>query len=242
MERDFKGVWIPKEVWLSKDLSLQEKVFLVEIDSLDNEDGCFASNRHFADFFNISLGRSSQIINSLEKKGYITIKYDRKGKEIQQRIIRVVNKLNTYLENDEGVFNKLKGGIKYSKGGYLENAKDNNTSISNTSIINTSNNIRADFENLWKEYPRKIGKQKAFNQYKKYIKEGITYEEIMLGIIKYKEYIEIEKIEERFIKHGATWFNNKGWEDEYIFVKRKATTKDIANKIDFSDFLSGGKK
>lgn len=107
MERDFKGVWIPKEVWLSKDLSLQEKVFLVEIDSLDNEDGCFASNRHFADFFNISLGRSSQIINSLEKKGYITIKYDRKGKEIQQRIIRVVNKLNTYLENDEGVFNKL---------------------------------------------------------------------------------------------------------------------------------------
>jgi hypothetical protein len=35
--RDFKGIWIPKEIWLSKDLTLQEKVFYVEIDSLDNE-------------------------------------------------------------------------------------------------------------------------------------------------------------------------------------------------------------
>lgn len=39
MNRDFKGVWIPKEIWLSTELTLQEKVMLVEIDSLDNEDG-----------------------------------------------------------------------------------------------------------------------------------------------------------------------------------------------------------
>ena len=44
--RDFKGIWISKEIWLSKDLSLMEKVLFVEIVSLDNERGCFASNRH----------------------------------------------------------------------------------------------------------------------------------------------------------------------------------------------------
>ena len=47
-KRAFRGIWIPKEIWLSKDLTLQEKVFIVEIDSLDNEKGCsFRQNKHF---------------------------------------------------------------------------------------------------------------------------------------------------------------------------------------------------
>ncbi len=37
--RDFKGIWIPKEIWLSDQLSLMEKILLVEIHSLDNERG-----------------------------------------------------------------------------------------------------------------------------------------------------------------------------------------------------------
>ena len=73
-ERDFKGVWIPKEIWLSKNLTLQEKVMLVEIDSLDNEKGCFATNQYFADFFDISKTRVSLILKSLIEKGYITSK------------------------------------------------------------------------------------------------------------------------------------------------------------------------
>ena len=36
MERAFKGIWIPAEIWLSKELKIMEKLFLVEIDSLDN--------------------------------------------------------------------------------------------------------------------------------------------------------------------------------------------------------------
>ena len=54
--RDFKGIWIPKEIWLNKNLKLIEKIFLVEIDSLDNEDGCYASNKYFAEFFGITKG------------------------------------------------------------------------------------------------------------------------------------------------------------------------------------------
>jgi len=52
--RDFKGIWIPKEIWLSPTLSLMERVLFVEIQSLDNERGCFASNQYFADFFGVS--------------------------------------------------------------------------------------------------------------------------------------------------------------------------------------------
>jgi hypothetical protein len=39
--RKFKGVWIPKDLWLDKDLSMHEKCLLIEIDSLDNDEkGC----------------------------------------------------------------------------------------------------------------------------------------------------------------------------------------------------------
>jgi DNA-binding transcriptional regulator LsrR (DeoR family) len=72
-QRDFKGVWIPKEIWLSDKLSLMEKVLFVEIHSLDNERGCFASNRHFAEFFNISERQITTYISSLKDKGFITV-------------------------------------------------------------------------------------------------------------------------------------------------------------------------
>ncbi|WKX76342.1 hypothetical protein [Zobellia laminariae] len=36
MNRAFKGIWIPKSIWLSRELTIQEKVFIVEIDSLEN--------------------------------------------------------------------------------------------------------------------------------------------------------------------------------------------------------------
>ena len=70
-ERDFKGVWIPREIWLSEELSLMEKVLFVEIHSLDNERGCFASNRHFSEFFGVSERQIATYIASLKKKGFI---------------------------------------------------------------------------------------------------------------------------------------------------------------------------
>jgi hypothetical protein len=71
--RDFKGVWIPKEIWLSDELSLMEKVLFVEISSLDNERGCFASNRYLSIFFGVSDRQIRRYIASLKSKGFITI-------------------------------------------------------------------------------------------------------------------------------------------------------------------------
>lgn len=132
--RDFKGVWIPAKFWLDENLKPMEMLFLVEIDSLDSGNrGCFASNKHFSEFFGLTPGRCSQIIQSLQKKGYIKIEYVRDGKQIINRSIRVVNNLNTPV-------NKLKGGIKNAKGGYIENCKESNTDFSNTYINTTTTN------------------------------------------------------------------------------------------------------
>lgn len=150
MNRAFKGVWIPKEIWLSEDLTLQEKVFLVEINSLDNEEGCFASNGYFADFFQLSNSRVSQIINSLEKKGLVSLNYLYKinSKEIDRRIIRIneegftkilgIKNVNEGIEEINEGIKYPKGGIKYPKDPPLENAKDNNIIYNN--INNNINN------------------------------------------------------------------------------------------------------
>lgn len=131
--RAFKGIWIPKEIWLSTDLKVMEKLVLVEIDSLDNEEGCFASNDHFSKFFSLSKNRCSEIIKSLEKKGYITIEYvyQQGSKAISKRVIKCVRKI------DEGI-REIDNPTRKTEDGYSEKCEDNNTSFSNT-FNNTSN-------------------------------------------------------------------------------------------------------
>ncbi len=73
-ERDFKGVWIPKEIWLDDRLSPLEKVLLVEIDSLDNERGCFKSNAKFAEFLQCGVNTITRSVKKLTELGYVTCK------------------------------------------------------------------------------------------------------------------------------------------------------------------------
>ena len=86
--RDFKGIWIPKEIWLSPALSLMERVLFVEIQSLDNERGCFASNQYFADFFGVSDRQIRTYIASLKVKGFVTVSIQNRN----ERIIRIAGK------------------------------------------------------------------------------------------------------------------------------------------------------
>lgn len=92
MDRGFKGIWIPREIWLSKELTIQEKVLLAEIDSLDNDEGCFASNEYFGEFLDLSKERARKIIASLKNKGYISVEiiYKEGTKEVDKRIMKVI--------------------------------------------------------------------------------------------------------------------------------------------------------
>ena len=173
-ERQFKGIWIPSEIWLTEELSLQEKVVLVEIDSLeDKEKGCYASNKYFANFFKLSPGRISQIITNLIDKDYIEVKYITKGKEIKERQIRIkrppyplVRKLNTYLENDDR-------GIKKTKEGYLENAKENNITTNNIKNNNKEVNKNTPTLEEIKDYCLNVRHNKVdYKKFYDYFTEG----------------------------------------------------------------------
>ena len=89
-ERAFKGVWIPKEVWLNPDLRRNRfaRDLLVEIHSLDNDFGCVANNRYFAEFFFCTTQNISNAIQWLEEKKYITITY-KDIKTYNGRVIKV---------------------------------------------------------------------------------------------------------------------------------------------------------
>lgn len=95
MSRAFKGIWIPATYWLDDNLKMTEIFLISEINSLDNGQGCFASNNYLADFMGVTASWVSRTVTSLKNKGYITVNYERDGKAITKRIIRVVgNKRN----------------------------------------------------------------------------------------------------------------------------------------------------
>jgi len=140
MNRNFKGIWIPQPIWVDSALSIMEKIFLVEINSLDNGiNKCFASNKYFSEFFEISKSRCSQIITSLAEKKYIKITIKKQGKQITHRTIKVVNEFNR-------VVNKLNPPIKYPKHPYLINYAYNNMDFNNKNI----NNIKSFFDEIIK--------------------------------------------------------------------------------------------
>lgn len=172
MERGFKGIWIPKEIWLNESLSIQEKVFLVEIDSLDNdEDGCFASNEYFSNFFKLSKNRCSEIIKSLEKKGFIKISYIYKesSKAIDKRVIKLFEKTNRCTRDSDR-------GTRETEEGYSEKCEDNNTYLNNT-INNTIYSLVIDKLNILANKSYKSSSKKTQQLIKARVNEGYALED-----------------------------------------------------------------
>jgi len=125
--RDFKGIWIPKDIWIDENLTWTEKLMLVEIDSLEKLGQCFATNEHFALFFKLSKDRISKIISLLTKKGYIESKliYREGTKQVEKRVMTTIGYRRKQLE----------ALVKNNYTPIGENDED-----SNTVLISTINN------------------------------------------------------------------------------------------------------
>ncbi len=67
------------------------------------------------------------------------------------------------------------------------------------------------FEKLWEAYPRKDGRKTAERHYNATVKNESDMERINLALGNYLNNIEVNKTDPKFIKTGATWFNN--WTD-----------------------------
>lgn len=249
LERQFKGVWIPKKTWLDRGLSITEKVMMVEIGSLQDEHrGCFATNAHFAEFFDLSISRVSEIISGLAAKGLVDVEQIRQGKRIIERRIRVVEvevdrrKPQQYTFDNPNTPSE-KALNPFGKG---DEPPSENTQGSNTSLNNTKNNTSHGasapcddgFEAAWKAYPKREGnnpKNKAYSCWKARLKDGVTAEEMMAGIVRYAAYCKIKGwIGTGYVMQAVRFFGTERafdneWKVNGAANKQSGMTKDFSN-------------
>lgn len=112
----------------------------------------------------------------------------------------------------------------------ISNSNSNSTSNSNSN--SNSNNkdkkdceIEQEFEEVWKLYPRKEDKKKAFSAYKTARKKA-SFDEIKKGVETYSNHIRVSNTDKRYIKLGATYFNGECWANNYEQVEPTEETEE----------------
>ena len=153
--RQFLGIWIPREIYLNQQLSWTDKILVVEIHSLDNERGCFASNDYFAEFLGVTKTTISTSVSKLKKLGFIEqVSFDGRT-----RILKAA-----FKETNSQTIKKFKGS-------HTDNLTHNKTSnktsiktitksnidsrklkfIKDVSLLNESVETQNDFVMYWTE-------------------------------------------------------------------------------------------
>lgn len=124
----------------------------------------------------------------------------------------------------------------WTSGGHIQECKEFNNSKSinkdtlNSSVKQPRNFARTDksskrttpnpsstreaFEGVWRLYPRKEGKERAWKSYRRTVKTEKDLEAIKGALQNYILWTEHEygANKDKYTKHGATWFNE--WQDE----------------------------
>ena len=202
MNRDFRGIWIPRHIWLDKNLKPIEKILLAEIESLGGlSDGCFASNQYLAEFLDLSKDRTSKLISGLKNKGYITVElsYKEGSYEVDKRIIKA---------NPSSYF--CLGGSTHLEGG-----GENNDYITNNYNIN--NNNKTSKKKTTKEVRHKYG------EFKNVLLSDKDLEKLKA------EYTE--ELVEKYIKKMDEWLelNGKHYKNYYLAL-RQWMNKEVSKK------------
>jgi hypothetical protein len=219
MERAFKGVWIPAEIWLNEELSVMEKVLYAEIDSFcGSGKECFCSNAHFAHLLQVSERQVQRLLVSLEKKGIISRRmvYKEGGKEVDKRYLKPVH---VTTPPDKTVTTPPDEIVTPSGD---ENVVGTNPGITN-SYNNTPLTPQVDakvsvqeerFDTFWKAYPKKVGKGAAKKAFIKAKVSDNLLSQMLTAIETQRRTHQWQKENGQFIPNPSTWLNQSRWEDE----------------------------
>lgn len=120
--RDFKGVWIPERLYLTREFTPNEKFLLIEIYSLTKKKNreCFANNKHFSDFVGLKENTVQKMMLKFENAGYIKRNYEyRVGtKEIERRTIKLTQKFYDDFINETENADSSADGMENNPDGY----------------------------------------------------------------------------------------------------------------------------
>lgn len=149
-ERDFKGIWIPKDIWLNTELSIVERALFAEIDSLDTNAHCVAGNDYFSNFFGVSESTITRAIAHLKELGLITSSFNGRV-----RTLRVVKMTTQSSQNDEGI--KLSNNINTRDISNNNNQQELFTDNNNKEVLEVRNKGQkfvADYNAICKSLPK----------------------------------------------------------------------------------------
>jgi hypothetical protein len=240
------------EVRYDKELSSTAKLLYAEISALTNAEGfCWANNSYFAELFDCHEKSISRTISLLEKKNYVRTELIKRGYKTQRKIYINVANIGNKNVTDRGNKNVTADGNKNvtdigNKNVTLEgnkNVTQNNiisfNNINNNNKINSKKNmsisdLEHEFEEVWKLYPRKDGKQDAKKAYIKARKEKTTYEQVENGIKRFIESLKERGTQKEYIPMGSSWFNQRRWEDECSI---DTPTKKVTSYLDYYQSL-----
>ena len=86
MEREFKGVWIPAEIWLDARLTLVERALLAEIDSFTGNGKSFhKSNDTIQEEYGISRNTIGRSLQKLQKLGFVDVTFNGRVRNVTTR-------------------------------------------------------------------------------------------------------------------------------------------------------------
>lgn len=210
-DRDFKGVWIPRQVWLDDNLTMLDKGILTEIDSLDmGEDGCWASNEYLAKFCGCSECKVSLTISKLARMGYIKVEsFDGRRRKIKSCLL---------LYKGEP-FKKSKADLKKVKESNIPNNPENKPINSNTRS-SAKSEIPEIFSRFYSAYPRKVSKPAALRAWKG-LKADAALTDRIIADVKRRCDTEWKGQAIQYIPHPSTYLNQRRWEDETAPTERK---------------------
>ena len=67
------------------------------------------------------------------------------------------------------------------------------------------------FDKVWGTYPKRLGKKEALRHFNASVLSAEDYANIQTAVANYCQYLSDQKVDEQYIKHGSTFFNN--WKD-----------------------------
>ena len=175
---------------------------------------CFPSINRLATLCEMSRRSVEGHLDTLETLGLIKrIPQYREsgGKTTNAYILELTG---TYENNSDA--QNLRMVCAKSAQGDTQNLRMNNlvsNNLGNKTNISSSDDDGVDyyFDQLWEEYPRKVGKAQAKKAFKTASKKINFYDLLP----KYMAYVlTLKGKEEQFIPHLATWLNGERWNDE----------------------------
>lgn len=132
--------------------------------------------------------------------------------EKHQRVRQKVSKCPAPEDCDEELQDAANGGELPQDAARIQSRIQNPESESRIQNPNTREARGAGFEEFWKAYPRKEGKQKARQAFEKVT---VPLETLLQAVERQKTSAQWTKDGGQFIPHPATWLNGKRWEDQF---------------------------